>query len=282
MNSLFVSLVETPLVRFCARIVNGLAHFNKPVPVDIGGLTIYAQTLDRLAALYLLKYQANESFEARLFQSTIRPGMRIVDLGANLGYYTLLAARCAGAEGRVYAFEPDQENFALLQRAVEKNGLTNVQAARQAVSNVSGSGTLYFCPEHRGDHRIYDSSDGRNGVAIETVRLDDVVEKGVPIDVIKMDIQGAEGRVLQGMERILRENPALILMTEFWPYGLAQSGDSAAAFLDRVQRHGFRLGLIDDSAATLQEVTRENLLGCFAAKAYGNLFLTRGAFPQLN
>ena len=279
MNDFFTSIVETRLVRSCARTVNRLARLNKPVVVHIGSHALYAQTIDRLVALYLLKFGANESFEARLFQRQIQSRMRVMDVGANLGFYTLLAAQGVGPQGHVYAFEPDLENYRLLQLAILENDLTNVEALQKAVSNVTGAGTLYICPEHRGDHRVYDSSDGRKGAPIETVRLDDVVEKGEKIDVIKMDIQGAEGMALEGMSRIIADNPALILMTEFWPWGLQQSGVAPGAFLDRIQGFGFRLGLIDDDASNVKEVTKQDLLTRCTGKLYGNLFLTRGDLP---
>src|SRR5262249_36182110 len=149
-----------------------------------------------------------EPFETGLLQNQLRPGDVVVDVGANIGYYTLLFARCVGPRGRVFAFEPDQTNFDLLRRNVERNGYTNVTLVRKAVAAQSGKLRLYLCEDNKGDHRTYDSHDGRPSLEIDAVSLDDYFagERG-SIALIKMDIQGAEEGALRGMRRLLADNP---------------------------------------------------------------------------
>ena len=106
-----------------------------------------------------------------------------------------------GPQGHVFAFEPDPLNFALLKLNVRQNGYSDVTLVPKAVAARSERRQLFRNLANRGDHRIYASSDGRESVDIETVALDEFFAGDPrPIDFIKMDIQGAEGEALAGMQ----------------------------------------------------------------------------------
>src|SRR5579863_1663592 len=180
---------------------------------------------------------AEGSFEHReteLVLQEVRRGDIVADLGANIGYYTLLFARQTGPQGHVYAFEPDPHNFSLLRRNVLQNGYANVTCVPCAVSDRSGSVRLYRNDGNRGDHRVYDSHDGRSSLDIPCLALDDYfAEIDRPVNFIKMDIQGAEAGALRGMQRLIERGAAdLRIVTEFWPRGLTLCGDNPRRFLD--------------------------------------------------
>jgi len=150
--------------------------------------------LDSKDSLNLSINGVYEPFETELVKKEIKKGDVVLDIGANIGYYTLIYAKLVGEEGKVFAFEPDPDNFALLKKNVEINGYRNVILAQKAVSNKTGKIRLYLSEVNKGDHRIYDSHDGRKSIEIETIRLDDYFKNyNVRIDFIKMDVQGAEG-----------------------------------------------------------------------------------------
>ncbi len=150
----------------------------------------------------------------RLFALSIQPGMVVFDLGANVGFYTLVAAVRTGERGRVYAFEPVPRNLGFLRRHLGHNRVRNVEIVEAAVSNASGVAAF----EDFGDPSM-----GRIGPAghlqIRTVTLDEMVlDLGLPTpDVIKIDIEGGERDALEGARRILdRRHPLIFLATHGW------------------------------------------------------------------
>jgi FkbM family methyltransferase len=234
--------------------------------------------LDAKDSLLLAAHGVYEPFETDLLQKQIRPGDAVVDVGANIGYYTLLFARRVGPQGRVFAFEPDPTNFDLLQRNVQRNGYTNVTLVRKAVAAQSGKLRLYLCENNKGDHRTYDSHDGRPSLEIEAVSLDDYfIDYRGTLSLIKMDIQGAEEGALRGMKRVLRGHPCVKVATEFWPIGLKRFGTSAQAFLDSLRRQGFQLYHINEAARTLAPADAPELLRMYVPEKenYTNLLCAR-------
>lgn len=202
-----------------------------------------------------------EEFETELVQREIQRGDVVLDLGANIGYYTLMFARLVGEEGKVYAFEPDPTNFALLKKNMRANGYTNVELVQKAVSDTNGKLKLYLSEENRGDHRIYDSHDGRKFVEVESVRLDNYFwGYGREINFIKMDIQGAEGGAVLGMADLLKKHRGLKIISEFWPIGLKRSGVEPIGYLQLLLKHGFTLFNLNGVKRKIEPVVLEELL----------------------
>src|SRR5262249_46293166 len=141
-------------------------------------------------------------------------------------------ARRVGPRGRVFAFEPDPANFALLRRNVEMNGYRNVVLSPLAVSDRCGPSRLFLSDSNTGDHRVYDPADGRPSVGVETVTLDRYFDGyDGPVDLVKMDIQGAEYGALVGMRGLLARQARVKLATEYWPHALRKGGGDAARYL---------------------------------------------------
>ncbi|MFC1632333.1 FkbM family methyltransferase [Candidatus Omnitrophota bacterium] len=207
------------------------------------------------------------AFETKCITKQIVEGNVVLDIGARVGYYTLIFSRLVGKEGKVFAFEPDPKNFALLQKNVQAKGCRNVVLIRKAVANKTGQANLYLSEHHQGDHRIYDSSDGRQSIKIESIRLDDFL-KGYNhrINFIKIDVQGAEAGVIQGMARLLEENKELRIATEFWPLGLQQSGVKPEDFLRLFLDRGFLMHQIDEEKQSLQQIKISELLQRYTAE----------------
>lgn len=187
--------------------------------------------------------------------------MVIVDIGAHIGYYTLIAANLIGKDGKVFAFEPAPDNFALLKKNVELNSYENVVLAQKAVSNKDEITKLFLRPDNTGDHRIYDSGDDRDFVTVETVTLDEFFKnKESVINIIKMDCQGAEMAILQGMSKILKQNNKLKIITEFWPAGLKGFGFSGKEFLEEFMRYGFRFYNINEQEEKIELIDIDRLM----------------------
>jgi FkbM family methyltransferase len=223
----------------------------------------------------------DEQFESRLFQSLVRPGDVVVDVGANVGYYTVLAARAVGPTGHVYAFEPEPANFARLRATIRAFRYQHVTLVAQAVSDSDEPARLYLAPDSMpGDHRIVDPGDGRRFISVGALRLDDYFASATPsprVDAIKMDIQGAEMRALDGMDATLSRNHDVKLFTEFWPIGLHRAGVDPRAYLDRLASYGFQVYEIDNEAGSLASLRTDELLTRYtpANRRYTNLLCLR-------
>ncbi len=208
-----------------------------------------------------------EPFETKLIKKNISKGDVVIDVGAHVGYYTLIFARIVGKRGKVFAFEPDPENFRILKKNVSMNGYKNVVLINKAVSNKTGKVKLYLCKENAGDHRIFDSHDNRESIKVDAIRLDDYFKDyHGKINIIKNDSQGAEGAVIEGMPNILKKNQKLKLFIEFWPFGLSMCGTNPENFLKMLLKSGFAIWKIDEKAQKLRTVdpvmlTKANSIG---------------------
>ena len=193
-----------------------------------------------------------EPYETRLIQRLVSPGNVVVDVGANIGYYTLQFARLVGSEGHVFAFEPDPHNFELLQRNVWQNGYQNVTLVRAAITATAGKIQLFQNPDNQGDHRIYASDAGRTSVDVDAITMDEFfAADDRRLDLVKMDIQGAEGAAFKGMQTLLSNGRVARIVTEFWPRGLKTAGFDAQVFLQERLAQGFEIRVIDESTEQL-------------------------------
>ena len=144
-----------------------------------------------------------------------------------------------------------------------------------AISDKTGKLKLFICEEHKGDHRIFDSHDGRESIEIETLRLDDFFFRNEKIDFIKMDIQGAEYLALLGMNDLIIRNEKLIIISEFSPSLLTKSGFSAEFFIDKIMSHGFKLKFINEKKKTIDPISRDDLIKLCKGENYVSLYLAR-------
>jgi FkbM family methyltransferase len=192
-----------------------------------------------------------EPSETQFISRHLRSGMTMIDVGANLGYHTAHAARLVGPGGRVLAIEPDPYNFALLKRNIAWNKLDQVTPLNVALGAKGGAANLYCSRENLGDHRLFSGpGDGRKSVQVPVVRLDDLCEEHglAGVDLVKMDVQGYEPYVLQGMQQTLAANPRLVVVAEFWPLGMEAAGSSVEEFFAAFEPHGFAAHLLEEGA----------------------------------
>jgi len=147
---------------------------------------------------------------------TVAPGATVYDIGANIGFFALLAARFAGPAGRVLAFEPVPAIATLLREATQRSDLADrVQVRAQAVARRSGTEPLYVIDDASWSHL---ASRGNPGGAVQTldvevVTLDELVAQGAPPpDVVKLDVEGSEGDVLRGAREVLRVHRPMLVV----------------------------------------------------------------------
>ncbi|HEX9988535.1 MAG TPA: FkbM family methyltransferase [Chloroflexia bacterium] len=241
----------------------------KPASIRVNGFKLFLDPDDKVMSHYLLEDRRWEPLETSIIENELKEGDVVLDIGANIGYYTILAARRVGPRGRVFAFEPDPRNFALLQKNLRANGCTNVHVERKAVSDCTGTINLYLNELNKGDHTIYDVG-GRQSVEVGAVRLDDYFSKyGGKIDLIKIDVQGAEGKVLLGMRGLLERNKQVRIITEFWPHRLEECGTPSEEFIGGLMAHGFTLYNINEESRQVERITAGELLSAFGGNPIG-------------
>lgn len=223
-----------------------------------------------------------EQATTSLFRQLLKPGMVVVDIGAHVGYFSLLAAKLVGPEGKVYAFEPEPSNHLLLLRNIEINNYTTIRAQRKAVSNRSGSMDLFLSALDSGSHSLHAAgARGVTGTArVEATTLDAFLEaEGWPkVDLIKIDVEGAEVAVLEGMRQLLDQRRGLKLVVEFCPLLLQSAGVSPSALPDKLASLGFAVHVIDDKRGVLPaEATNMSSLteDLLKQERYVNLFCAR-------
>jgi len=203
----------------------------------------------------LLFQSSYEKYTTILFKELVAEGMNVIDIGANIGYYTLLAAKLVGERGKVFAFEPEPRNYALLLRNVEVNGYKNIIPLQKAVSSKSGKAKLFLDKVESGAHSIYKvRKNNTEAIMVDAVSLDGFFEgKKCPIDIVKVDVEGAEMTILLGMTKIVNNNNDLKIFTEFWPPGLQGSGFSAQEYWDKIIECGFKyIYLINEQKQRLE------------------------------
>lgn len=230
-----------PVAWVYAAIYSRLKETGKTADISVPGVGNFKMYLDDRDSLRLSVFGIYEEFEVGLLPREITPGDIVVDVGANIGYYSIIFSKLVGAQGKVYAFEPDPVNFSILKKNIELNKCTNVVLEQKALSNKTGKITLYVSEENRGDHRIYDSGDARKTVEIEAVRLDDYLTTRAPhgVNFIKMDVQGAEVAVLEGARDVLRRSAALTMFSEFWPFAITKARRNPREFFAILKESGF-------------------------------------------
>ncbi len=273
-------IVQSPIVKGALRLVNRVPFPFHRFPVTVNSHRMVARTLDRFLALWFWKYGIFGTAEVGLLGRLCREGMSVLDLGANVGFHTLLFARSVGSGGHVWAFEPDPDNFATLCRNLELNAYGNVTAVQAAVGTSTGRGSLYRSPFYC-DHRTYPTEEGQQGVQVTMVSVDEFLPPGQRVDFVKMDIQGAEGMALQGMKKTLVSNPGVVILMEFWPEGLRKTGFPPEMVLSELENLGFALYRIDERTDDVEEVgNRKTLIDALAGSGYANLLaLPGGGLP---
>jgi len=198
-----------------------------------------------------------EMWLTRFLARTVQPGMRVVDVGANFGYYTTLLADIVGASGAVLAIEPNPDAVALLQRSVQLNGYAPYTQIRHTAlgRHPDGAATL-FIPESEPKNAALGTAAGRPGQEIEVpiTNLDSVTQAAGPIDFIKIDAEGGEEQIIAGMEWLLSSAPPRLVL-EF----NALRGQDPAAMLTRLQTVYGTIAEINFDA-DVEPVTMENLL----------------------
>jgi FkbM family methyltransferase len=183
----------------------------------------------------------HEPLTRRIFAKLLKPGYVVIDVGANVGYFTLIAAAKVGPRGKVHSVECSSETLAILRENIRQNQLQNVEVHPIAASNergelklnISAIGLSWFSL-----HENWPQITGSGSIAtVPAVPLDEIVHSRV--DVVKIDAEGADLDVLKGMRRILSENSGIALIVEWAPMMLKADGKDPLELPRWLKHEGF-------------------------------------------
>ena len=222
------------------------------VAVVVNGVAIHVDSADPSISQTLIHEGHYEPHISAVFEKFLRPGHTVLDVGANIGVHSVLASKLVGPSGRVIAVEPYSENCRLIIQSFLANNFTNLELHPVAADDQIG--WTYFGLSVGSNAGLFDdfsgAADDRRSLVVPRFPLDSIVSGTV--DLIKLDVEGAEPRAVRGMARLI-EASRPVIVTEFCPAMLmGMSRTSASEYLDWFVARGYSVSLLD--RVTLAEV----------------------------
>ena len=218
---------------------------------EMGGFTFKCDLRDAISreVCFTGRYEPQET---ALVQSILGPGMTFVDVGANWGYFTLLAAHLVGKGGRVVSLEPDPRLFPVLHESIIRNQLEHVIALQVAAASEDGTLKLAGYRESSdnfGISRIVSEGEQESTFDVIARPLDSLFDElGIHnIDFLKMDIEGFEGYALSGLENSLSQLRIKRLLIELHPVEIAGHGQSVKSIIGKLRDFGYSAWRLDHS-----------------------------------
>ena len=215
-------------------------------------------------SVHLAVNGVHEKIETDYVKNEIKEGDVVVDIGANIGYYTLLFSKLVGKKGKVFAFEPEPVNFQLLKKNVEINGCQNIILENKIVSNKNGKAKLYISEQGPGKHKIYPTqNDEENLIFVDSVKLDDYfkdLDIIKNISFIKIDVEGSELGVIKGMELLLKVIKKLKIQLEFSSFLIQQYGAKQEELLKLLEDYGFKIYFVNNENQRIEKVENTKFL----------------------
>lgn len=202
-----------------------------------------------------------EKATTALLIELLRNDVDLIDVGANIGWHSVVAGHQLGARGQVHSFEPEQQNLEKLHANVALSGLGNVVVNEWALSDSSRVDILNLSADNLGDHRLGPLRAGRRTVSVEVRRLDDYTGVRCRPLVIKLDVQGSEWHVLRGSLNLLSTHQhEIILLCEIAPIMLKECGASVDDLCELLVANGFAAAIIDQNAGSIEPIGWERLM----------------------
>jgi FkbM family methyltransferase len=234
--------------------------------VDGPGFRIYAAADDAAVGRHVRSGEYEPEVTA-VFRRLLRPGMGVIDLGANIGWFTMLSAALVGPSGYVLAVEPNPRNARMLEASRLANGFANVTLSQTAAG--PGTGLLVLHRSHSNGTTSAAPADAVALLSAETVacvRPDALVPAGRRIDLIKADVEGAEHLALLGCTDVIRRDRPTIV-SEFSPDLMPGiSGIDGPGYLDWLMAQGHRLSAVQPDGSLLATPTAKAVMDVYRAR----------------
>jgi FkbM family methyltransferase len=206
--------------------------------------------LDRKDTLNLSIRKVWEPLMTKIFNLSLSENMNAVDIGSHIGYYTLMASKKVG-NGKVFSIEAETNNYKTLLKNIEMNGYKNIIPINVAAGDKNKTVKFYRDEIDLGKHSIYRKT--KNSIDVKMIDIKEIMPEKV--DVIKMDVQGAEVKILPRLDKAIKENRNLILFTELDPESLTNANSSYEEYLTMLMKRFNSIYIIDEIEKSLVRVT---------------------------
>ena len=256
------------------QITNWIIKKVLPIKIRVGSLFLFLNPNDPVVsgALFFNVYEKSES---KFIKSICFKGMKALDIGANIGYYSTLISQVAGENGLILALEPDPESYKYLDKTINSFKIRNVLPLPIAASDIKQKLPLFISKDNRGDNRLYQNDQLREEIEVDCLTIDELLEINnlKTVDFIKIDVQGYEPKVFKGMKKVIKNSEKLILLTEFWPKGIFQAGENPKDFLRMLRKMEFQLFELksNGSLILLKKENENRLIEKYKGRKYTNL-----------
>ena len=234
------------------RMYKQLTKFTMPEDkkiIEVEGFLIRLGTdqkgLDGLTTILSATHQ-HEPLTTTLFKKILQPGMKVIDVGANIGYFTLLASTLVGQKGKVWAIEPEPNNFKNLVENVQLNqfhspkaSFQNIITIKKAISDHNGTAKLYVSKEESGEHSLLQGRPHiKNTIDVQLTTLDNLLPPPATINLLKTDTEGNEFNILLGAKNLISHSPLIVIISEFWIPGIEASGHTPQQYWELLHELG--------------------------------------------
>jgi FkbM family methyltransferase len=238
------NLDKIPLLNNLYRKTEALTVARQNVVIEVNGYKLHLHNASGGIYKQLIEEKQYEPLTTNIMLKYLPQVNNAIDVGANIGYFTLLMSKHAK---HVWAFEPEPKNFKNLLENVLLNELTNVNLLPCAVSDKEGTVKLFVSGIESGEHSIVLKRNFKKAIDVPVLNLDNCFSMH-PIDLIKTDTEGNDYKVLLGAKRIIETSPQLILITEFWNEGIIASGYNSRDYWNYLSDHFEYMYIIDELA----------------------------------
>lgn len=275
-------LGRLPGVRGMRDILYKILTPKQKTYLKFDGFQMYVDPQDTGVSRELIGKNIYESLETSLFLETVTTNSVIVDVGANIGYYSLLAVVGSQGSATVYSFEPEPNSYRYLLDNIELNQTRAIVPVNMALSDQEGSICFFVHDSNGGKHSIVKPGTTSTQIHVEATTLDLFARNHhlKRLDILKLDVEGAEGRVINGaIETIRRFRP--IIFMEYTPDWLAKTEIDPEKLLHTLQTLGYSISLIDTRHQRVQPTDIDTLRHFWKTSKWlfqANLLLR----PQLN
>lgn len=250
----------------------------RPQPVYVGdgrvllktadGTKMFVDARDISIAPHLMLDGVWEEWTERVLRQLLEPGHAVVEVGANVGYFTLIAAHEVGATGSVIAFECDPVLAQIVRDNIEINGLQKIaRVDERAASDRDGTATFYATDRHRGNGTLLagleqvpsNAHDARAAIDVQTTTLDTALGDA-RVDLLKIDAEGAETAIFRGAAALLEGGRVATIVAEWYPAYVHAAGDDPRTVLEAFAARGYAFSAIDMKRRRMNGVSIEQLI----------------------
>jgi len=209
-----------PLARMYQQMAHKILPNEKVIEVQGFKIKVVTQGYIGDISTELLFKGIHEPLTTKLFKRYIREGDVVVDIGANIGYFTLLASLLAGIKGKVFAFEPEYNNMLQLDDNLRLNHFTNVTPIKVALSDYNGRTKLFLSSSENAKHSLIELREHDGTTLVDVAKLDDILPPNMKVDFLKSDTEGNELQVLKGAKEVIKRSYDIKLLVEVYPRAL--------------------------------------------------------------